>query len=224
MNEPLVSCIMPTRNRRPFIWAAIDNFLRQTYPNKELIIFNDGRPVCDLLPYPADKRILYHSMPARIDIGSARNLCCEIAKGEIICHADDDDWSASDRIVHQVDVLTKSTLPITGFGTLLFWDAVAKQAKIYRTSVPGYVCGTSLCYLRGFWRGHQFASIEVNEDNRFVYQHLPLIKPSSEMHFMVARIHSGNTSPKDGISEIVSRDLIPKAFWANEAMIQNASL
>lgn len=39
---PMVSCVMPTRNRRRFTPRAIDMFNAQTWPNKELIILEDG--------------------------------------------------------------------------------------------------------------------------------------------------------------------------------------
>ena len=42
LNQPLVSCIMPTRNRRFFIKQSIKYFLNQDYANKELIIIDDG--------------------------------------------------------------------------------------------------------------------------------------------------------------------------------------
>jgi len=42
MAFPLVSCIMPTYNRRQFVPQAIKYFLRQDYPHKELIILDDG--------------------------------------------------------------------------------------------------------------------------------------------------------------------------------------
>ncbi|MEO6719299.1 MAG: glycosyltransferase [Ferruginibacter sp.] len=42
MQQPLVSCIMPTYNRRKFIPHAIRYFLRQDYEHKQLIIVDDG--------------------------------------------------------------------------------------------------------------------------------------------------------------------------------------
>jgi glycosyltransferase involved in cell wall biosynthesis len=48
---PLVSCIMPTFNRRPFVPQAIRYFLAQDYPEKEFIIVDDGADsVADLVP------------------------------------------------------------------------------------------------------------------------------------------------------------------------------
>jgi glycosyltransferase involved in cell wall biosynthesis len=48
---PVVSCIMPTFNRRRFISQAINYFLRQDYTSKELIVVDDGTEVVkDLIP------------------------------------------------------------------------------------------------------------------------------------------------------------------------------
>jgi glycosyltransferase involved in cell wall biosynthesis len=48
---PLVSCIMPTANRRPFLPEAIRLFLGQDYPESELIVLDDGEDaIADLIP------------------------------------------------------------------------------------------------------------------------------------------------------------------------------
>ena len=74
-DPPLVSCIMPTYNRRRFVPLAIGYFLRQDYPNRELIIVDDGTdPVQDLVP--DDPRIRYMSLEAKHSIGAKRNLAC----------------------------------------------------------------------------------------------------------------------------------------------------
>ena len=54
---PLVSCIMPTYNRRHFAGKAIEYFLRQDYPNKQLVIVDDG------------------TSPSRTSCPSVTNLC-----------------------------------------------------------------------------------------------------------------------------------------------------
>jgi O-antigen biosynthesis protein len=217
MNQPLVSCIMPIRNREAFVPAAVDCFLKQTYSNKELIILDDSDvsssvELCSAWPV---KHVLVTQMP----IGTKRNYCCELAQGEIICHFDSDDWSTPDRISDQVARLTRTGKPVTGYGTLLFWDAIMQQAKRFKSSVDGYVCGTTLCYRKDYWTDHRFEDKGQAEDNAFVYPALKSIAASSDSSHMVARIHKGNTSTKDGISEIVYRDLIPAGFWDNETLV-----
>jgi glycosyltransferase involved in cell wall biosynthesis len=89
--QPFVSCIMPTYNRREFIPSAIKYFLRQDYDNKELIIIDDGTDaVGDLIPEA--KNIRYYRLDAKISLGAKLNLGCQYANGKIIVNWDDDDW------------------------------------------------------------------------------------------------------------------------------------
>src|SRR5262249_55794825 len=109
--EPLVSCIMPTYNRRRFIPQAIRNFLRQNYSNLELVIVDDGaESATDCMP--ADPCIRYFHLDRKLTIGAKRNIACTHARGDLIAHWDDDDWYASSRIRTQVDALHKSTADV----------------------------------------------------------------------------------------------------------------
>ena len=57
-SQPLVSCVMPTADRRLFVPLAIRNFQSQDYTNKELVIVDDGADcVADLVP--EDPQIRY---------------------------------------------------------------------------------------------------------------------------------------------------------------------
>jgi glycosyltransferase involved in cell wall biosynthesis len=97
---PLVSCIMPTFNRRPYVAQALRSFAQQDYPNRELIVVDDGSDaIHDLIPAAAN--INYLRLPRRASIGAKRNLACQNARGEIIAHWDDDDWYAPDRLRYQ---------------------------------------------------------------------------------------------------------------------------
>jgi GT2 family glycosyltransferase len=124
---PLVSCIMPTYNRRPFVAQAIAYFLRQDYPNRELIIVDDGTdPVGDLVP--DDTRIRYLRLPYKSTLGAKRNLSCRQAQGEIIAHWDDDDWHAPHRLRYQVGSLLEAGAEVRGITTLLFYDLQTGRA------------------------------------------------------------------------------------------------
>ena len=77
--QPLVSCIMPTANRRAFIPQAIRYFLKQDYPACELIIVDDGADnVADLIP--ENESIRYIRLPERRSMGAKHNLACELAQ------------------------------------------------------------------------------------------------------------------------------------------------
>src|SRR5258708_4663268 len=104
---PLVSCIMPTADRRRFVPLALHYFMAQDYANRELVVLDDGADsIADLMP--DDPRVRYERLAGRRSLGEKRNLCIERARGELIMHWDDDDWMAPHRISYQVAELQRT--------------------------------------------------------------------------------------------------------------------
>ena len=129
-DEPLVSCLMPTFDRRPFVPRAIRYFLQQDYPRSELIVVDDGTDsIKDLIP--ADPRIRYLRLTDRRTIGAKRNLACEHAAGELVVHWDDDDWSAPWRLRYQVEMLRTQDVDVSGLNAVFFCDMSAARAWRY---------------------------------------------------------------------------------------------
>jgi O-antigen biosynthesis protein len=217
MKHPLVSCIMPTWNRRGFIRGALECFFSQTWPNRELVVLDDGDDrVRDLMPN--DPRVRYNEIGGRSPLGKKRNYCCRIARGEVICHWDDDDWSAANRISDQVHrLLERPGAPLTGYSNLLFWDERAQVVRMYRATTPGYVVGTSLCYWKSFWQVNPFGNV-LPEDSVFIRAVQNRVAASADYSHMVARIHEFHTSPKEKLKDSSPRSLIPAAFWENQKM------
>jgi glycosyltransferase involved in cell wall biosynthesis len=186
-----VTCLCLTRNRRNWLLQAIRCFQSQTYQNLTLLILADGHDVRDLVP--DDERIQLIHLQEQRNIGEKRNFGCERAPGEIICHWDDDDWSGPERVTDQVKRL--GFCSVTGFHTMRFTDG--NSWWLYRGH-PDYALGTSLCYLKSWWKLHPFESRHVGEDNYFVatantHHVLRSVDGSDTMH---ATIHQGNTSPR----------------------------
>jgi glycosyltransferase involved in cell wall biosynthesis len=197
-SSTLVSCIMPTRNRRAYVPLAIDYFTRQTHRNAELVIIDDGtEPVADLVP--AHDSIRYERLERPLILGAKRNLACELAAGELIAHWDDDDWQASDRLEVQVAALDGADL--CGASNLLFWDPASSRAWRYRWPRGNrpWAAGTSLCYPRELWRRRAFSDVAVGEDTRFVWQaEIRRLADVSQAGCVVALVHPGNTVHKTG--------------------------
>jgi glycosyltransferase involved in cell wall biosynthesis/SAM-dependent methyltransferase len=195
---PLVSCIMPTYNRRAFVPLAVRYFLRQDYPNKELIVVDDGTdPVEDLMP--AEAQIRYLRLTERLALGAKRNLACDAAQGQWIIHWDDDDWSAPGRISYQVQQIEGTAAEICGLRQVLFYAPEQHRAWEYAYPHQGraWVYGASLCYRKAFWRKHPFPGVTVGEDTRFVWaDRNARIHVLPDHHFLVSLVHPGNTSPK----------------------------
>ena len=194
----LVSCVMPTFDRRVFVPQAVRYFLRQDYPAKELIIVDDGpEPVRDLLP--ADPRIVYHRLESRMVLGAKRNLACELAHGPVIVHWDDDDWASPERVSVQVAALTTGDAEICGTASLLYYDPASSSA--WRFTWPDglrpWAAGPSLCFSKELWTRSPFPEVAMGEDTRFVFS--PAVRRVTDVRAaacIVGIIHRRNTAPK----------------------------
>ncbi len=196
--SPLVSCIMPTRNRRAFVPLAIRSFLQQNYGNAELIVVDDGPdPVADLLP--SDPRIRYIRQEGMHTIGAKRNIACAEARGAIIVHWDDDDWYPPDRISRQVRALGDRSADLCGSSQIFYYDPAADRAWRYAYTNRGtpWVAGNTLAYRRAFWRHHPFADIQIGEDARFVWSApARTLCDLADPALCIGMIHPDNTSRK----------------------------
>ena len=196
-DQPLVSCIMPTADRRAFVPAAIEHFLRQDYPHKELLIVEDGdSTVADLVP--ADQRVRLIRAPTRTSVGAKRNLACAQASGTLIVHWDDDDWHADHRLSYQVGALLAADAELCGLTRLLFLDTRSGRSwrYVYPDRAGRWLGGSTLCYRRTLWTRSPFPAINVGEDMRFVAQARTQPLVLSDETFHVGIIHGRNVSPK----------------------------
>jgi hypothetical protein len=196
---PLVTCIMPTFNRRKFVPAAIEYYLRQDYANRELIVLDDGSdPVQDLIP--DDTSIRYVRLEGRRSTGAKRNAACRLAQGAIIAHWDDDDWHARWRLGYQVSALLDSDAQVCGASRLIFHEPASGRSweYVYPDGARPWLAGGTLCYHRSFWERNPFDNVRVGEDTRFVWKCAPGELLALERNsFYVALIHKGNSSRKN---------------------------
>lgn len=196
--QPLVSCIMPTYNRRAFVPHAIEYFLRENYPHRELIIVDDGTDaIADLLP--EDARIRYVRLENKLTLGAKLNFACEYAEGEIIAHWDDDDWYAAWRLSYQVETLTREKTEVCGINKLLYLDLRTGQGYqyVYPPEQKVWLLGSELCYFKAFWHSHRFADINVGMDAKFVWSApRQSVSVLDDYTFAVHMIHDHNVSPK----------------------------
>jgi len=106
--NPLVSVIIPTYNRGHVVPEAIESVLRQTYPNLEVIVVDDGSadntPEC-LQQFAGRIRVITqeNAGPA-----AARNRGIEMARGELIAFLDSDDLWLPTKLERQVTLLEQA--------------------------------------------------------------------------------------------------------------------
>lgn len=196
--QAMVSCLMPTRNRRWAVPLALACFEAQDYPNKELLVIDDGEMgVEDLVRGRANVRYLRPGR--RMSVGEKRNYGCQHARGEFIAHWDDDDWMAPYRLSYQVRELEASGAGLCGLEQMLYWEPLGGQAwrYVYPATEQRWVAGGSFLYRHSTWERQGFDAVDVGEDNQFVWR-LPAdeVLPLRDFEFYVAMLHAGNTSIK----------------------------
>jgi glycosyltransferase involved in cell wall biosynthesis len=189
---------MPTYNRRRFVPLAVRYFLRQDYPEKELVVVDDGTDcVEDLIP--PDPRVRYVRTTGRARVGAKRNLACQSARGPIIAHWDDDDWAARTRLSTQIEILLSTGAGLCGAHSLVYVEPDARRAWQFTYPEDGrhWLVGSTLCYLRELWVHRPFLEVDVGEDSAFV-----LATPServarlTDSRFQVGVLHRHNVSGK----------------------------
>ncbi len=106
---PLVSIIMPTYNRADMLSTAIESAIKQTYPNKQIIVVDDGSidNTRELVANYPQIEYIYQSNKGQ---GGARNTGLKVAKGVYIASLDSDDIWNDDFIERCVEKLEKDNL------------------------------------------------------------------------------------------------------------------
>lgn len=105
MARPLVSVIMPAYNAAPFVKAAIDSVLAQTYSNIELIVVDDGSTdgTGEIVQRYGSKLSYIYQRNSRQ--AAARNTGLWHAGGEVLAFIDADDIWLPEKLEKQVALL-----------------------------------------------------------------------------------------------------------------------
>lgn len=212
-------CLCLTADRQAFTDRAVRCFLRQTYENCRLLIYDTGK-----VPYRLDRiasgnniAMIRNTDERKRNIGALRNEAIErIAhwsnNADFIAHWDSDDVSAPGRIEHQM--LTAASAGITGYDNLLIWDSRKREAWEYTYKAMFQVLGTSLMYSVELWQRTPFRHFgNDGEDNAFCFSHRRSMEPMNSLTLtavsvapmLVAEYHGGNTAPygkADGVPVI----------------------
>lgn len=206
MNNPLVSVITPTATRPELLRRCIQQFLAQDYANKEMVI------VCgnsEDLPELWEETYGITALGGEYgSIGMKRNAGCELAKGQIILHMDDDDLYAPDWITRSVAALGKNDL--TGLSAAYFYNGAELREFVYAGKQP-YVCGATMCYWKKTWERKPFPNLNSGEDTLFCANNGRVI-PHDYKEGFCAMIHGGNTASHKQFGKLYKRDigLLPK--------------
>ena len=150
MSEPLICCVCLDPGGRPDFTARAEQcFQRQDCDAEAVWLRYDTHGLLDT-------------------IGHMRNTAnsSEPIQANFFAHWDWDDWSAPDRLSIQLAHIQKTGKLVTGFYSMLFYDAVRDEVHLYEHEDHRYALGTSLFYRREAWQQHKFPDC-TPEDNKW---------------------------------------------------------
>ena len=167
---PLVSCLMVTRDRPQLAARAIECFLAQSYPRRELVIIDSGerdhlRHGVEAIGLPP--LTLRRVPPDALSLGELRNLAVRCASGQYVCAWDDDDLSDPDRLSVQmaaIDALNADACFLTreqlwwperrvlAVSTARMWENTMVCARSRAPSYPALRRGEDTAAAFRLWR------------------------------------------------------------------------
>ncbi|HAV8409747.1 TPA: glycosyltransferase [Escherichia coli] len=172
--DPLVSIVMCT-NRPQNIGLMIENYLRQEYRNKELIVIintNDKN-----IEHIQDKlsiipNVTLAQLNADFSLGECLNKAVEMAKGDIIAKVDDDDIYGKNYIGDAILALDYSGADVVGKDSHLAYVESMDKTFLIREDkdcrFSDFVIGASLVIRKEVFDKISFHNKNRGEDSQFL--------------------------------------------------------
>ena len=209
MSEPLVSCLMVTRNRAALAARAVRCFAAQSWGRRELVIVDDGTEDYAPMLAPwlsAGHAIRYHRLPpdpART-LGAARNVSLELAQGDFVVQWDDDEWCHPDRLAVQMAATPRLEVVLLDY-TLMHLDTPEFVLHPYRANLGRGTPGTVL-HRRGPVR---YPELARGEDSKYLTQLLRRypggLADVPHSHLFIRCFHGQNTWDRRHFEERLHR-------------------
>ena len=108
--SPLVSVVIPTKDRNVEVRRAISSALRQTVSDLEIIVVDDGSAdpaEAVVAPFFADARLRFHRNDSATGPSLARNVGTGLARGSFVAFLDSDDEWHPTKIEQQMNALQR---------------------------------------------------------------------------------------------------------------------
>lgn len=108
---PKISCLLVTAaGRFEYFVRSVQCYCDQTYPNRELVVVNEGpasyqEQIANHLKNRSDVRLVF--LNGKYTLGALRNISIATSFGEIFVQWDDDDFNAPERLMIQYSYLVR---------------------------------------------------------------------------------------------------------------------
>jgi glycosyltransferase involved in cell wall biosynthesis len=204
--QPPVSIVTPTYNRRRYIPALIQYIKSQTYPAEriEWLVYDDGSDrIRDLLePHMTAMNIRYFSSDVKLNIGAKRNFLNREARGAVIVCMDDDDYYMPERVAHAVQMLLAKRVEIVGAtrNHLYFCD----DGSIWETGpyAPNHATFGTMAYTKKYASSHVCdETLTHAEEVAFTKDYSEPLAQLDPLKVMLVICHPENTFSKSKLRE-----------------------
>ena len=136
--HPLVSILIPCYNSEQWIGYAIESALAQTWPNKQVIVLDDGSTDDSLHVIRRYESHLRWETGQNRGGGYARNRLLEMASGEWVQYLDADDYLLAEKVSEQVEFVVQHPEVDVAIGptTMEFWSEQGVRHEQITVSGP----------------------------------------------------------------------------------------
>jgi glycosyltransferase involved in cell wall biosynthesis len=134
---PLVSAVIPTRNRPGLVMRAVRSALSQSYPELQVVVVIDGpdAATASLLEGVGEPRLKVVALAASVGGSEARNRGVQAADGEWIAFLDDDDEWLPNKLEMQMKAIADQP-DKNLFAACRFMVRSAQGTTVFPTRMP----------------------------------------------------------------------------------------
>lgn len=186
--KPKVSCICVTKDRPKLLHESIQMFLKQDYPNKELIIVDSSKTPMKM----SYSNVIYKHVPEQ-SIGSKRNIAMDLAKGSLIAWWDDDDYHGKQRLTTQAEVMRNKDVDATTTKHQLYWNGIQLFTTSLQTQQHIWYRGIPMNCIMFRKSKTRFRELNMSEDRQFLIDSKWKRIDRTQIPFVYRCCQSGNT-------------------------------
>jgi teichuronic acid biosynthesis glycosyltransferase TuaG len=142
--QSLVSVIVPTYRRVPYLIQTVQSILSQTYATFELLIVADGhdQEVAEFVSGLADDRVIYLACPHAGRPSVPRNCGIERSRGEYIAFCDDDDLWEKEKLAKQISLMKDNEVGFSYTASFDIDQNGARAFEVHRSKVRDRITKT----------------------------------------------------------------------------------
>lgn len=207
---PKISCLMVTANGRFDTFSrSFSCYCKQTYPNRQLVIVNEGskdyqQKISEHVSSRTDVQMIF--LDGIYTLGALRNLSIRLSQGDIFCQWDDDDFNTPERLAVQYLCLKRQNAKVCYLSDqlhyyfdsrTLFWESWGDYFSGGGMKKYSLIPGTIMAYRKDF--GFRYPSVgehsKSGEDSVLAYnlcENTEVTLLSGQGHRMIYSFHGKN--------------------------------